>query len=334
MSAAKSKLPSSVYVTTPIPEDALEILRRHCKKVVTCKNHLNLKRRRFLSEIKNKDGLFCLLTDRIDEEAIQHMRRIKVIANCAVGYNNIDIGAATRGGIMVTNTPGVLTEATSDLTWALILAVARRIPEADRFLRDGKFKEWELLLMLGSPVYGRTLGLVGAGRIGTAVALRARGFQMKILYWDVFRNKRIEKEADARRVSLKRLLRTADFVSIHVPLDASTYLLISRQELTLMKPSAFLINSARGEIVDEKALVQALRARRIAGAGLDVYEHEPKVHQFLKSSPNVVLLPHIGSATLETRTRMAVMAAENLVAALRGRIPPNLVNPDVLKNLR
>jgi glyoxylate reductase len=210
------------------------------------------------------------------------------------------------------------------------MAVARRIPEADRFLRAGKYKEWEVYLMLGAPVYGRTIGIVGSGRVGAAVALRAMGFQMEVLYTDTFANTRIEKEAGAKRVSLHSLLRKSDFVCIHVPYDKSTYHLIGRRELALMKPSAILINTARGEIVDEKALIQALKSRRIAGAGLDVYEHEPRVPASLNRLANVVLLPHIGSATLETRTKMAVLAAENLVAGLGGRVPPNLVNPEVL----
>lgn len=325
---------TSVYVTTPIPREALEILEANCAKVTVCKNHLALSRRRLLAEIVNRDGLFCLLTDNIDKEAIGRMKRMKVIANCAVGFDNVDVTAATRRGIMVTNTPGVLTNATADLAWALILGVARRIPEADRFLRAGKYKEWGLTLLLGAPVYGRTLGLVGAGRVGTAVALRAKGFQMKVLYSDKFKNDRIEKEAGARRVGLHTLLREADIVSIHAPLDKSTYHLIGRDELALMKPSALLINTARGEIVDEKALISALRTRRIAGAGLDVYEHEPMIPARLKKLTNAVLLPHVGSATLETRTQMAVLAATNLVVALKGQTPPNLVNPEVLKHLR
>jgi glyoxylate reductase len=334
MSSRKSSEVLSVFVTSPLPHEALTILKNHFKKVEVSKDHLHLTRKKFLKEIAGRDGVLTLLTDRIDEEALTAMRRAKVVANCAVGYNNIDVHGATRRGIMVTNTPGVLTDATADLTWALILSVARRIPEADRFLRAGKYKEWGLLLLLGSPVYGKTLGLVGAGRIGTAVAMRARGFNMNILYYDPFRNERIEKEVGARRVSLSQLLRKADIVSVHVPLDKSTHHLIGEKELNLMKTSALLVNTSRGEIIDEKALVEALRKGKIAGAGLDVYEHEPKVSPELKKLKNTVLLPHIGSATLETRTKMAVMAAQNLVAALEGRIPPNLVNPEVLKYRR
>lgn len=334
MATNRMKNLTSVFVTTPIPEEALKIIKANCAKVTVCKNHFALSRRRLLAEIENRDGLFCLLTDDIDKEAIGRMKRMRVIASCAVGFDNVDVAAATRRGIMVTNTPGVLTNATADLAWALILGVARRIPEADRFLRAEKYKEWGLTLLLGAPVYGRSLGLVGAGRVGTAVALRAKGFQMKVLYSDKFKNERIEKEAGARRVGLPTLLREADIISIHAPLDKSTYHLIGREELALMKPSALVINTARGEIVDEKALISALRTRRIAGAGLDVYEHEPKVPTSLKKLTNVVLLPHIGSATLETRTQMAVLAATNLVASLKGQTPPNLVNPEVLKSSR
>jgi glyoxylate reductase len=323
-----------VFVTTPLPREALEILRAWCSELKVWKNHMALSRRQFFKEAEDADGILCLLTDEIDDQVLTALPRLRAIANCAVGFDNIDVEAATRKGIVVTNTPGVLTEATADLTWALMMAVARQIPEADRFLRAGSYKEWELFLLLGAPVFGRTLGIVGTGRVGTAVALRAKGFEMKVLYTDKFRNERVEKDAGSTRVSLHALLRKADFVCIHVPYDRSTHHLIGRKELGLMKPSAILINTARGEIVDEKALIQALKTRRIAGAGLDVYEHEPRVPASLKRLSNVVLLPHIGSATLETRTGMAVLAAKNLVAALSGRIPSNLVNPEVLNNRR
>jgi glyoxylate reductase len=323
-----------VFVTTPLPREALEILRPRCSELKVWKNHTTLRRRQLVKEAADADGILCLLTDEIDEQVMSALPRLRAIANCAVGFDNIDVAAATQRGIAVTNTPGVLTDATADLTWALMMAVARRIPEADRFLRAGSYKEWELFLLLGAPVFGRALGIVGGGRVGTAVALRAKGFEMNVLYADKFRSKRIEREAGATRVSLLTLLRKADIVCIHVPYDKSTHHLIGRKELGLMKSSAILINTARGEIVDEMALIQALRARRIAGAGLDVYEHEPRVPASLKRLSNVVLLPHIGSATLETRTGMAVLAAKNLVAALGGRIPQNLVNPGVLSNRR
>jgi glyoxylate reductase len=323
-----------VFVTTPLPSEALGILRARCLELKVLKNHLALSRRQFLKEAAEADGILCLLTDEIDLQVMTALPRLRAIANCAVGFDNIDVAAATRMGIIVTNTPRVLTDATADLTWALLMAVARRIPEADRFLRAGDYNEWELFLLLGAPVFGRTLGIVGSGRVGTGVALRARGFEMKVLYNDKFRNKRIEREAGATRVTLNTLLRKADIVCIHVPYDKSTHHLIGRKELGLMKSSAILINTSRGEIVDEKALIQALKTRRIAGAGLDVYEHEPRVPASLKRLSNVVLLPHIGSATLETRTGMAVLAARNLVAALSGRIPKNLVNPEVLTNRR
>jgi D-3-phosphoglycerate dehydrogenase len=323
-----------IFITGPLPTEALEVLRPYSSRLTVWKNHLTLTRRRLLNEVRDADGLLCFLTDEIDERLMIAARRLKVIANCAVGFDNVDVAAASTHGILVTNTPGVLTDATADLTWALLMAVARRIPEADRFLRAGEYREWQLFLMLGAPVYGKTIGIVGSGRVGTAVALRAKGFQMKILYTDTSRNKRIENEAGAKRVTLQALLRKADFVCIHVPYDKSTHHLIGRKELSLMKPSAILINTARGEIVDERALVQALKTGRIAGAGLDVYEHEPRVPASLRRLSNVVLLPHIGSATLETRTKMAVSAAENLVVALGGRVPPNLVNPEVLKTRR
>jgi len=334
MRSARRHHSTSVFVTTPIPEEALKTLKSSCDDVVVWPDHSTLSRKEFLSNIESSDGLLCLLNDRVDGEAIRRMKKMKVIANCAVGFDNIDLRAATRRGIMVTNTPGVLTEATADLTWALILSTARRIPEADRFLRADNYKEWGLMLLLGQPVYGKTLGLVGAGRVGTAVAHRAKGFAMRILYYDPVRNEKLETETGAQRVDLITLLKEADIISIHVPLDKTTRHLIGAKEFAIMKPTAILVNTARGPIVDERALIKALKAKRIAGAGLDVYEHEPKVPRELKSFQNVVLLPHIGSATLETRTRMAVLAAENLVAALDGRIPPNLVNPEVLQKLR
>jgi glyoxylate reductase len=323
-----------IFITSPLPREALQVLRPHSSRLTVWKDHLTLKKRLLLKEVRDADGLLCLLTDEVDERLMIGAPRLKVIANCAVGFDNVDVAAATRRGIMVTNTPGVLTDATADLTWALLMAVARRIPEADRFLRAGEYREWELFLMLGAPVYGRTIGIVGSGRVGTAVALRAKGFQMKVLYTDTFSNERIEKEAGAKRVDLQTLLRSSDFVCIHVPYTKSTHHLIGRKEFSLMKLSAILINTARGEIVDEKALVEALKTRRIGAAGLDVYEHEPKVPGSLRRLPNVVLLPHIGSATLETRTKMAVSAAKNLVAALGDQVPPNLVNPEVLKTFR
>jgi glyoxylate reductase len=274
------------------------------------------------------DGVLCLLTDPIDARVLEAARGCRVFANMAVGFNNVDVAAATRLGILVTNTPGVLTEATADLTWTLILGVARRVAEGDREMRSGRFPGWGPLYMLGGDVTGRVLGLVGPGRIAAAVARRALGFQMPLLY----HGRRPSPELDglgARRVSLDELLAESDFVSLHVPLQPETRHLIDARALARMKSTAYLINTARGPVVDEKALVEALREGRIAGAGLDVYEDEPRMAQGLADCPNTVLLPHLGSATHATRAAMSRIAAENLVAALEGRRPPNLVNPEV-----
>ncbi|MGQ9476997.1 MAG: 2-hydroxyacid dehydrogenase [Candidatus Bipolaricaulia bacterium] len=274
-------------------------------------------------------GLICLLSDRIDREVLEAGKALKVVANVAVGYDNIDVQAASELGIMVTNTPEVLTEATADLTFGLILAVARRIVEGDKLVRRGGFHGWELDLLLGAEVHHKTLGIVGLGRIGQAVARRASGFGMEILYYDPVRRPELEQELGAEFVGLEELLRRSDFVSLHLPLMPQTRHLLGKRELELMKPTAFLINVARGPIVDEAALVEALKAGRLAGAGLDVFEHEPEVHPELLELANVVLTPHIGSAGRETRVKMAIMAVENVFAALSGRRPPNLVNPEV-----
>ena len=256
--------------------------------------------------------------------------RLKMIANLGVGYNNIDVRAATARGIPVSNTPGVLTEATADLAFTLLLAVARRVVEGDRRVRAGEFKFWAPFLFLCREVSGKTLGIVGMGRIGKAVARRARGFDMPVLYHNRSRLESDEEDRlGARHASLDELLQQSDFVSLHVPLTAQTTHLIGGEQLAAMKPTAYLINTARGPVVNEQALLEALQARRIAGAALDVYENEPALTPGLTLLDNVVLLPHVGSATLETRTRMAAMAAQNLIAGLSGQTPPNVVNPEV-----
>jgi lactate dehydrogenase-like 2-hydroxyacid dehydrogenase len=231
---------------------------------------------------------------------------------------------------MITNTPGVLTDATADMAWALLFAVARRIAESDRYTRAGAFEGWGPMLFLGGDITGQTLGILGAGRIGTAMALRSVGFNMNVLYTDSVQNETLENTLGARRVHLDTLLTTSDFVSVHVPLTAETTHLVGARELALMKPTAYLINTSRGPVVDEEALVEALKARSIAGAGLDVYEHEPRVAPGLVELDSAVLAPHIASATIHTRTRMATMAAGNLIAGLEGKRPPNLVNAEVL----
>lgn len=278
--------------------------------------------------VRGCDAVVCLLTDAIDEPFLDACDRCRIIANVAVGYNNIHVAAASRRGIWVTNTPGVLTEATADLTWTLILGVARRVAEGDRTMRAGAFPGWSMFYMLGGDVTGRTLGLIGPGRIAAAVARRAAGFGMTLLYHG--RSARPEFEAlGARLVPLDDLLRQSDFVSLHVSLGPETRHLIDARALGLMKPTAYLINTARGPVVDERALVEALKAGKIAGAGLDVYEDEPRMAEGLADCPNTLLLPHLGSATHATRAAMARVAAENVLAVLAGDRPPNPVDPGV-----
>jgi len=280
--------------------------------------------------------IFCLLTDTIDEQFLKACAeanpRTKMIANMAVGFNNVDLAAATRLGIAVSNTPGVLSDTTADLAFGLLMATARRIPEAERYLRAGKYTGWGPLLLCGAEVHHATLGLVGCGRIGKIMARRASGFDMKILYSNVHRmSPEEEAEYHATYLPLDELLQQADFVSLHTPYMPATHHLIGERELGLMKPSAILINTARGPVVDEKALVRALQRGQIAGAGLDVFEHEPAVEPELLTMENVVLLPHIGSASLQTRALMATMASDNLVAFHKGQRPPNILNPEVLE---
>ncbi len=281
--------------------------------------------------IKDKDGLICLLTDQIDEKVINAGNRLKIIANYAVGYNNIDLELATKKKIAVTNTPGVLTETTADLTFGLILCVARRIVEADRFIREHRFQGWEPSLFLGSDVYKKVLGIIGPGRIGRAVARRARGFDMKVIYYGPHRlSLEIEKELGVEYCPLDLLLKKSDFVSIHTPLNASTYHLIGERELSLMKPGGYLINVARGAVIEEKALIRALKKKLIAGCALDVYEYEPQVSEELTAMSNTVLVPHIGSASKETREKMAMMVVDNVISVLmKNRPPPNIVNPEI-----
>lgn len=321
----------NIYITRLIPQLGIDILLEHCQTVDINPHDRPLTREELLHEVRGRDGILCLLTDTIDDDIFRAADGAKIFANCAVGYNNIDVESATRRSIMVTNTPGVLTETTADLTWALIFAAARRIAECDRFTRAGKFKGWGPLLMLGTEVTGKILGIVGAGRIGTAVSKRSVGFDMRILYTDTVRNDELEKAVRAELTGLDDLLQQSDLVSLHVPLLPETTHLIGHREFRLMKKSAFLINTCRGSVVHEKTLVEALRTQEIAGAALDVYENEPRLEPGLSELENVILAPHIGSATVETRTKMATMAAENLIAGLKGERPPNLINPEVIE---
>jgi glyoxylate reductase len=323
----------NVYVTRRIPEPGLEILRQSCGRADTLINPEDrvLSHEELLEAVRGRDGVLCLLTDTIDDEVLAAAGpQCKVFANYAVGFNNVDVEAATRRGILITNTPGVLTETTADLAWALLMSVARRIVEGDRFFRTGKWEGWGPMQFLGHDVHGATLGIIGAGRIGTAVGRRAAGFDMKVLYTSSKENEELNR-IGGRRVDFETALRESDFVSLHVALNDQTRHLISGRELGMMKPSAYLINTTRGPVVDEQALVKALRDKRIAGAGLDVYEEEPRPAPGLIDLDNVVCIPHLGSATEATRAKMASMAAQNLVAALQGERPPNLVNPEALR---
>lgn len=315
-----------VFVTRQIPQKGLEMLKARFEVEIGASDR-NLSRREICEGTKDADALVCLLSDAIDEEILSGAKKLKIIANYAVGYNNINVEYAKEHGIFVTNTPGVLTETTADLTWALMLSVARRIVEADKFTRSGKFKGWEPELMLGSDIFGKTLGVIGAGRIGQAVMKRAIGFGMRVIYYSKSRLPLdIESNLNASYVSLEKLLKEADFVSLHVPLTKNTYHMIGEDQLSLMKRTAYLINTARGPVVDEEALVKFLKEKRIAGAALDVFENEPLLTPGLTELDNVVITPHIGSASKETREKMSVIVAENVIAALEGKIPPNCVN--------
>ena len=321
-----------ILVTGHLPQDIMTALSKKYEAVINIEDK-PFDRQELLDVIKDKEGLLSMITDTVDEEVLERANCLKMIAQFGVGYNNIDVTAATRRGIPVSNTPGVLTDATAELAFALILAISRRLVEGDRMTREGRFRCWAPMLFLGREVTGKTLGVIGMGKIGKAVAHRARCFKMPILYHNRSRmSESEEKELMAKYVDMKTLLSQADFITLHVPLMDQTRHLIGRQELSLMKPTAYLINTSRGPVVDEKALLQALRKKKIGGAGLDVYENEPALTPGLAELENVILLPHVGSGTLETRYRMASMAVKNLIAGLSGEVPPNLVNPDVLSH--
>lgn len=325
-------LPKVFVSVKEIPESALDILKAKADVRVWMEETLPTKDD-IIREVRQVDGYYCQLIDRVDEEVINAGEDLKVISQVAVGYDNIDVKAATKRGIYVTNTPGVLTDTTADYAFALLMAVARRIAEADKYVRRGDWKiPWSLTMFTGGDVWGKTIGIVGLGRIGSAVARRATGFSMKILYYDVIRHPDLEKQLGVEYVEFETLLKRSDFVTLHVPLLPETYHLIGEKELRLMKKTAYLINTSRGPVVDEKALYKALKEGWIKGAGLDVHEKEPTdPDNPLLKLDNITVSPHIASASVETRTKMAVMAAENLVSVLDGKIPPNLVNKEVLK---
>jgi len=292
-------------------------------------------RSELLQALADADGLVSMLSERVDGKLLDRSPRLKVVSNYAVGFNNIDVEAATRRGVMITNTPDVVTDATADLTWAIMMGIARDVCVVDRYVRSGEWKEWRPERFIAADITGSTLGIIGLGRIGQAMAKRAAGFDMKVIYADVNRApSEAEERCRAAYVPLDDLLRQSDFVTIHVPLNAQTRHLIDDRALSLMKPSAYLVNAARGAIVDEPALVRALQRKQIAGAALDVYENEPQLAPGLAELPNVILIPHLGANSRRTRDRMAAMTAENMMVALTGGVPPNLVNPEVLSNRR
>jgi glyoxylate reductase len=321
-----------VYVTREIPERGLKIIKERFDAEVW-PEYAPPPKEVIIEKVKDVDALASLLSDKINAEVLDVAPKLKIVAQLAVGFDNIDVKEATKRGIYVTNTPGVLTETTADFAWALLMAVARRVAEADKYVRTGQWKVgWHPSMLSGRDVYGATLGIVGAGRIGSAVARRARGFNMKILYYDVIPRPELEEELGARRLDLDRILRESDFVSVHVPLMKATYHLINAEKLKLMKKTAYLINNSRGPVIDEKALYEALKEETIAGAALDVFEQEPTpVGNLLLKLDNVVVAPHISSASHETRSKMAEMVAENLIAFFEGRKPPNLVNPEAMQ---
>lgn len=321
-----------VYITREFPENGLRIIKERFDAEVW-QDYAPPPKEVIVEKAAKADALATLLSDKIDTEVFEVAPSLKIVAQLAVGFDNIDLKEATKRGIYVTNTPGVLTETTADFAWALLMAVARRVVEADRYVRTGKWKVgWHPMMFQGRDIYGATLGIVGLGRIGSSIAKRAKGFDMKVLYHDVVRRQDLEKELGIEYTEVDTLLRQADFVTVNVPLLKETHHLIDETKLKLMKKTAILINNARGPVMDEKALYKALKEGWIAGAGLDVFEQEPTPSSNpLLTLDNVVVAPHISSASFETRSKMAEMVAENLIAFFEGKVPPNLVNQEVMK---
>jgi glyoxylate reductase len=319
-----------IFVSRNIPQAGIDLLKQHFEVDINPHNRV-LTKKEIMQGIKGKDGLVCLLTDTIDREVIEYEPDLKMIANYAVGYDNIDIQAATDNNIMVSNTPGVLTDATAEMAWALLFSAARRIIQGDSYTRAGKFQGWDPMLLHGVEISNQTLAVIGAGRIGTAVAEKSKGFNMNILYVDQSVNTHLEKNLNAKKVDINQALKSADFISLHVPLNKNTRYLIGAKEFDLMKKTAVLINTSRGPVIDEQALISALKEKKIFAAGLDVYEHEPKISDELKTLDNVILQPHSASATTTARTKMASIAAQNMIAGLQGQLPPNCINKEVFK---
>ncbi len=321
-----------VFVTRIIPEKGLQMVKEFAETEVW-EGELPPPRSVILEKVKDLDGLLPLLTDKMDAEVMDAAPKLKVISNYAVGYDNIDVPAATARGILVCNTPGVLTETTADLAWTLLMSAARRIVQADGYARSGQWKTWGPMLFLGHDIHHATLGIIGMGRIGSEMAKRAKGFDMRIIYYDPSRRPDLEKQYGIEYRSLEELMAESDFVTLHCLLNEQTRHLINKQMLARMKPTGILINTSRGPVVDQEALYEALAKKQIAGAALDVTDPEPPAADDpLLQLDNLTIVPHIASASFATRTKMATMAAENLIAALSGKRPPNPVNPEVLKN--
>lgn len=321
-----------VLITRRIPEAGIKLLKEYCE--IKYRDALEpMSRVELLREIRDVDALYCTLSERVDREIIDAGNKLDVVATMSVGVDHIDIDHATSKGIYVVYTPGVLTETTADFTWALLMATARRVAEGDRLIRAGEWKfSWAPTMMLGYDVHGKTLGIIGFGRIGQAVARRAKGFNMRVLYYDIVRREDLENELGVEYRTLEEILREADFITIHVPLTSQTEKLIGVRELSMMKKTAILINTSRGKVVDQGALIRALKEGWIAAAGLDVFEEEPlPMDSPLVGMENVVLTPHIASASYETRSRMAEYAASGLISIFKGEVPDNLYNKDVLK---
>jgi glyoxylate reductase len=310
-----------VFITRELPEIAFKLLKQNKIPFDYYKKDQPIPRKLLLNKIKNCEALISLLTEKIDKDIIDQMPRCKIIANYAVGYNNIDVEYAKKKKIFVTNTPDVLTESTADLAMALVLACARRLSEGEILIKKEKFKGWKPKLLLGMELKGKNFGILGAGRIGSAVAKRAKSFGTNILYVDQNRNERIEKELGAKRVSLKYLLQNSDILSVHLPLNDKTYHFLNTEKLNQLKKNSIIVNTSRGEVIDERALISLLKRNRIRAVGLDVFENEPKLNPELIEFPNVIVLPHLGSATEEARSGMAELAVRNVINVLNGKAP-------------
>ncbi|MBM4171197.1 MAG: D-glycerate dehydrogenase [Ignavibacteria bacterium] len=315
-----------VFITQKLPGNCESLLMKKGIVTETYKSDDIISKSYLIKKIKNVDALICLLTNKIDKEVIDNMSSCKVISNVAVGFNNIDIEYAKLKKIVVTNTPGILTDTTADLAVSLILACARRIAESDQFMRARKFKKWMPQLMLGLDLKGKTVGIIGAGRIGQEVAARLKSFKTKIIYSSITRKLDFEKNLGSIKVSLNYLMRNSDYITVHVPFNKSTFHLLNKQNLTLMKKDAVIVNTSRGEVIEETALIELLKNKKIFAAGLDVYENEPNINPELLKLKNIILLPHIGSATIETRSKMSFLAAKNVISVLKNGKAINPVN--------